>query len=357
MKNQTLWERFENNLLNQGLTRNRIAKLQQMFNTTNRLLPKGLKDSNRDDIESFVNDLHRDVILSNKGKPYSGSSKSDMKKFIKQFFKWYKGKNEFYLTSESELNEHLLKRVCEKISVSLADETVLSGHRLFLFVANLAEFYELVGRLEKRGIRSELVELLVEKGMADVRFLQDRSIMDAIRTSLVNIGYELGELTWNEERDVYETTVTPPADIESEIPAWKSPPIKIGRGLVFSTDFQKCLVLAKKIAGSDRGPFTIKDAEGKRDPVTLDTKRSLIRHLIEEGRKGLSIQRYKGLGEMNPDQLWETTMNPEKRTLLQVRVQDALEADDIFTVLMGDEVEPRRVFIHNNALEVSTLDI
>ncbi len=268
-----------------------------------------------------------------------------------------KGKSEFYLTSESELNEHLLKRVCEKISVSLADETVLSGHRLFLFVANLAEFYELVGRLEKRGIRSELVELLVEKGMADVRFLQDRSIMDAIRTALGNIGYELGELTWNEERDVYEMTVTPPADIESEIPAWKSPPIKIGRGLVFSTDFQKCLVLAKKIAGSDRGPFTVKDAEGKRDPVTLDKKRRLIRHLIEEGRKGLSIQRYKGLGEMNPDQLWETTMNPEKRTLLQVRVQDALEADDIFTVLMGDEVEPRREFIHNNALEVSTLDI
>jgi DNA gyrase subunit B len=181
--------------------------------------------------------------------------------------------------------------------------------------------------------------------------------MESIRTSLAARGYEFGDLTWNEERDVYEMAVTPPADIESEIPAWKPPPIRIGRGLVWSTDFQKCLVIAKKIAAADRSPFAIFDREGKGEPVAFETKRNLLTHLIEEGRKGLSIQRYKGLGEMNPDQLWETTMNPEKRTLLQVQVQDALEADEVFSILMGDEVEPRREFIQNNALEVSTLDI
>ncbi|MFQ5484511.1 MAG: DNA gyrase subunit B, partial [Desulfobacterales bacterium] len=85
--------------------------------------------------------------------------------------------------------------------------------------------------------------------------------------------------------------------------------------------------------------------------------RELFNFMVQEGKKGLSIQRYKGLGEMNPEQRWETTMNPEKRTLLRVKIDDEVETDEIFTILMGDEVEPRRDFIQNNALEVSTLDI
>jgi len=89
----------------------------------------------------------------------------------------------------------------------------------------------------------------------------------------------------------------------------------------------------------------------------VDSVGAAVDAVLESAKKGLTISRYKGLGEMNPDTLWETTMNPGTRRLLQVRVEDAVEADEIFTILMGDAVEPRRVFIENNALNVGNLDV
>ena len=107
----------------------------------------------------------------------------------------------------------------------------------------------------------------------------------------------------------------------------------------------------------DQPPFEISIADRDDEPVIVEDKRLLLQHLFDDGKKGINIQRYKGLGEMNPEQLWQTTMHPDKRNLLKVTVEDAVESDEIFTILMGDEVEPRREFIQNNALEVSMLDI
>jgi DNA gyrase subunit B len=91
--------------------------------------------------------------------------------------------------------------------------------------------------------------------------------------------------------------------------------------------------------------------------LTIEDRRQLLEHVMALGKKAFTVQRFKGLGEMNPDQLWQTTMDAEQRVLLQVKVEDQVEADSIFTVLMGDVVEPRRQFIEENALDVKNLDI
>jgi DNA gyrase subunit B len=96
---------------------------------------------------------------------------------------------------------------------------------------------------------------------------------------------------------------------------------------------------------------------GDGEKKKISDPQELLKELMEKAKKGLMIQRYKGLGEMNPVQLWSTTMDPEKRTLLKVQIEDPVDADDMFTILMGDKVEPRREFIQKNALEVTALDI
>jgi DNA gyrase subunit B len=126
-------------------------------------------------------------------------------------------------------------------------------------------------------------------------------------------------------------------------------------GLVRSSDFQRMLRLYEESHQLAAEPYELTVDSG--DPESFPGATGLLARILEVGRKGISIQRYKGLGEMNPDQLAETTMQSENRSLLQVRVDDAVEADEVFTTLMGDVVEPRRQFIEDNALNVENLDI
>ena len=119
-------------------------------------------------------------------------------------------------------------------------------------------------------------------------------------------------------------------------------------------EFQKAVELFTRLEDRLTPPF-ITGENGTSEEIA--SREALLDRVLASAKKDLSIQRYKGLGEMNPEQLWETTMNPYTRTLLQVRIDDAVETDEIFTVLMGDSVEPRRKFIEDNALDVKNLDI
>jgi DNA gyrase subunit B len=278
-------------------------------------------------------------------------------------FKVGKGKSERYLKDETDFNDWILKKVCDQRYITYGEnEEKLVDHQFYLFICDLSEYFDQLSRLVKRGIPANLVELLISQNIGDKKLLQDQAEMSALRELLIQKAYQVDSLSWNEDRDVYEMTVTGQNGLKEDDtiigPADKAfTPILIGRGLIYSQDFQKCLLSGKNIEKYNDPPFKIFSKEKEIATDEVHDKLELLDLLLKQGKKGINVQRYKGLGEMNPDQLWKTTMDPEKRILLQVMIEDMVDTDEIFTILMGEEVEPRRDFIQSNALEVSTLDI
>jgi len=279
-------------------------------------------------------------------------------------FKVGKGKKAVYLKDEVEFDDYVVRRLCDMLKVKYGPtQELIDGHDLYLMIANLAEYYATLGRMEKKMIHPELVEALLRFGVHDKTILQNEDETRALQQHLIQIGFVLEEPQWDEEKGMFEFTVTSreidneTLEAGSDIIGRTFIPVKIGRGLIHSKDYQQCLILAKNLSPYDQPPFDIIDKDDKIVRSQVSDKQELLNYLLEEGKKGLSIQRYKGLGEMNPDQLWDTTMDPGNRHLLQVNIEDVLDTDEIFTILMGEEVEPRREFIQNNALEVTMLDI
>ena len=267
-------------------------------------------------------------------------------------FKIGKGKSESYMKDEKEFNDFILNKICERKQVKIVkDEKMISNQNLFIFLSDLSEYESAITKLENRGFDPLIIEMLIRAEVQDKTFLKDLEKMSFFKDKIAENGYITESLSRNEEDDMFELIVK-----SSDKDNYKQT-IAIGRSLVYSSDFQKCYILNKKLKINDIPPFEVYTKDRDDAPVVMDDKRRLLQYLLEDGKKGVNIQRYKGLGEMNPEQLWQTTMHPDRRNLLKVTVEDAVESDEIFTILMGDEVEPRRDFIQNNALEVSMLDI
>jgi DNA gyrase subunit B len=256
------------------------------------------------------------------------------------------GKKARYIKDEEEFDDFMLKRIAENERVSLNNKKDLSGQRLINFLKGVKQFYDNLQKLTRRGISQRLIEFFALNGPTDKRLFKNKEFMEDIFKSLNDNGFNVSDIKITEEDGEYEFTVFEtqnggkPSFIDYEFLA--SPELK---NMITLNNKFKDLIVDEYIINNEGDGKKVKGPE------------NLINEIMEKAKKGLSIQRYKGLGEMNPDQLWKTTMDPEKRSLLRIKVDDVVDADDIFTVLMGDKVEPRREFIQNNALEVKELDI
>ncbi|MBN2497704.1 MAG: DNA topoisomerase (ATP-hydrolyzing) subunit B [Deltaproteobacteria bacterium] len=267
-----------------------------------------------------------------------------------------KGKQEIYLKNEGELHDHLLDHGAEQIRLIPSGNggEALSGSDLKKMCEDLLRYRELLERIDKQK-DGRLIDALIMSTEMRADSVEDKN---QLITQIESIGDYL-ERFHPEVLPLYPNLEEDPKYpgfrlvVDTHHNGVRRQTI-IDRDFLKRPDFQELRTLRERFARFGKAPFQIDAKDGTEKLERYD---DILAHVLSTGQKGQTITRYKGLGEMNPDQLWDTTMNPDTRTLLQVRVDDAVAADEIFTMLMGDQVEPRREFIEKNALEVNNLDI
>ena len=264
------------------------------------------------------------------------------------------GKKSCYLHDERDMTEYLMVKATGDLVVSLPKiGKKYKGKKLVEKMHNLMGFskrYEkLAWQLGKGALLDHLLEYLVSRrnfrnNEAFYRkFFTDRKNLERMAGALERDGYQVRALP-DEEHSLYQL----------EVQNGSNPVVFINHEVVCSAECHQLIHLYQKVEEFRHTPFAVRE-NGK--TASIENEEQLVAHIVAAGKKNLTIQRYKGLGEMNPEQLWETTMDPDRRTLKQVHVDDGITTDEIFSVLMGDQVEPRRKFIEDNALDVKNLDI
>src|SRR5271157_3179232 len=274
--------------------------------------------------------------------------------FIAQppLFRIKKGKSEKYIKDEKDLPKELTRRATENLVLEIratgngsGPKAVLEGTELRAFLLNLDEYEKMFHKVERRLRDARVVEVL---GNLDLRVdhkgeFQEEANLRPVFEALEKLGLK-PEMRRDEEHSSYAVVFHDSTNAERPI----------GLALAAQPEFRRFRALAHAIDRFNEPPFVVVKSERREaQPNWLD----LLNYVKNEGKKDASVQRYKGLGEMNAEQLAETTMNPAKRTLLQVRLEDAVESEEIFSTLMGEDVESRRKFIEENALDVKNLDV
>ncbi len=270
-------------------------------------------------------------------------------------YKVKKGKQEQYIKDDEALDIHLIQIAVDKSSLVTNDSVPpITGSGLESLINDYRRVMNIINRLSKRYPKNVLVKLLNQPELHQSK-LNDREFvlewnrkleetLNSQTTNSVVYKIELGE---EEERQIVL-----PVAIVTEHGVAKTH--LFNYEFFSSPEYIQIVKLAKTLEGLISETSYVKRADKQ---ATVNSFDEVLTWLMSESKRGLSIQRYKGLGEMNPDQLWETTMDPEVRRLMQVTIEDAVAADQIFTTLMGDQVDPRRAFIEANALDVGNLDV
>ncbi|MSO82558.1 MAG: DNA topoisomerase (ATP-hydrolyzing) subunit B [Acidobacteria bacterium] len=299
-------------------------------------------------------------------------------------FRAKRGRTETYIKDERELDSFLIRRAVESRVTRLADGTEMFGEILERQLQRMMAFRKLLLQVTRRGHPADIVSMLLQLGARDKTFFDQREKLDLIAARMTT---PVRSLSVSRD-DEHNTFVL---DVEDRSQGYPRPS-KIGVDFIMSGEYRTLVAAYREIEGI-RFPVVVKataamveeetpedtaaaeaaaedgaaprpDAapaagpRGRKDAdTTLQNMDEFVEFFIAAGKKGVAVNRYKGLGEMNPDTLWNTTMDPEHRTLMQVRAEDHAEADQMFTTLMGDQVEPRRKFIEDNALDVRNLDV
>jgi DNA gyrase subunit B len=284
-----------------------------------------------------------------------------------------RGKSETYIKDDRDLESFLIQRAAEarRLTVNGSADPV-SGEDLVRLLQKLMTYRKLMQIVERRGHTREVVEHLLSREVRDKSFFADRAGLEAFAEA-VSREDRSATLVADEEHNLFQLLIE---DRSSGYPRRHS----LTADFLTTGEYRQLSGGYRDVQAFLHGPFVVatsgaaptdEDVAETAEPpaearprgrardeqVSLPTVEDLVEYFIVAGKKGIAINRYKGLGEMNPDQLWDTTMKPEARTLLQVRAEDHAEADLMFTTLMGDQVEPRRKFIEDNALDVKNLDV
>ncbi len=270
-------------------------------------------------------------------------------------FKVKKGKGEKYLKDEGAMNDYLSKLAVEDVQLYVPErEGFVTGEALLPILEKLVAFESLLTRIAHKQLEPSFLRVFVDFPELNKDHLKHRGNLETLvqeakrRLELVyGEGAVNLDIQPDEEHDTHTVLCTALGNGSQKT-------FSLNHDLVGSADFRELQKLAPSSLGLGSPSYRLKRKENESE---FSTSKELVEEILESGKKGLSIQRYKGLGEMNPGQLWETTMDPETRSLLQVTLEDITGVDEIFTILMGDEVEPRRNFIQQHALEVRNLDV